>query len=161
MFGDLLSEVMGLIEKWKPGKYPKEPGYRDELVDFLREQLNEKPDQLGFAKQRLSINKEDSRGYCDIGVDRKVGIELKKDLKGKSKIDRLAGQIMDYKKEYKDIIVVLVGDTDKDALEALKDKIAQLSQGGGLYQEPRIKIINKGTGAKTQEKPKSPWDIGI
>ena len=39
------------------------------------------------------MRKEDGRGLCDIAVgNKKVGIELKKDLKSKSQINRLKGK---------------------------------------------------------------------
>lgn len=51
----------------------------------------------------------------DIGIgNKKVGIELKKDLKPKSQINRVQGQIEDYEENYrKCAIVVLVGKVDK------------------------------------------------
>lgn len=166
MFGSTFNDVVTCINRWKPKeKYSTENQYRNDLIEVLRLELNEKQSPLGLQQQRISITKDDGRGLCDIGVAKKVGIELKKDLNSKSQIDRLAGQVMDYKEDYEDIIIVLVGDTNKDAYELLKDKIAQLSKSSGgivLYQEPKIKVINKCFGAKESESPKRPfWDMGI
>jgi len=157
MFDTLFEDVVRAINKWRPKKkYSREPQYRDDLLDFLREELNESH-PFGLFSRRVSIIPEHGRGLCDIAVDRKVGIELKKDLKTKSQVDRLFGQINLYRKEYEDIIVVLVGETNKNALEMLKDHISDLSEvsGVGVLGCQRIEIIDKGSktrGSKSSSK---------
>jgi len=170
MFGDLYADVIRFIKSWQPQKkYGGELQYRDDLMEFLRDSLNrsDSPFMLSPAK-RVSIRKEDGRGLCDIAVDRRIGIELKKDLSKKAQINRLVGQIVDYKREYEDIVIVLVGETNKDALDGLKDAIDDLvgnQMGIGLSRQPRIKIIDKGSKSKSksskEKKPKSPFDFGL
>ena len=165
MFRDLFSDVISTVNRWKPQKkYENESKYRDDLLDFLRRELN-KPSYFPFGQpQRISVRKEAGRGLCDIAVDRRIGIELKKDLGKKKQADRLIGQIVDYKKDYEDILIVLVGKTNREALELLKDKIDAL-RGNPLAfsfnREPRIRIIDKGSTSRMKRKEKSSFDLGF
>lgn len=150
MFRNLFSEVEDIIKDWKPQYMSNENQYRDDLVIFLRRELKEAPNLL-VPQEKLSITKEDGRGLCDIAVDRRIGIELKKDLEEKKEIDRLAGQIMDYKKDYEDIIIVLVGKINADAVDVLNSKIDDLKDEGGISLTPQKNII-------VIEKPDSKQD---
>ena len=67
---------------------------------------------------------------------------MKKDLKGKSDVDRLTGQLVGYKSQYSDLIVVLVGKTDEEAFEYLKLQISAIKDNSYTAQQ-RIKIIRK------------------
>lgn len=155
MFSSLFEDTIKKIKKWKPTKkFSKELKYSNDLADFLRDEFNEN-------QSRVSVTKEDGRGLCDIAINKKIGIELKKDLKNKSEIDRLAGQIIDYKKDYEDIIIVLVGDTKRDALEVLKDKISYLDErDAGVFFEQglRIEVIEKGDRTNERKKPRKDND---
>jgi hypothetical protein len=143
--GNLFNKVYDIIEDWEPEKdYPNENGFRDDLLSFLREELNKSKDDLFGGGKRVSVKKEDGRGLCDIAVNGRVGIELKKDLRKKAQIDRLGGQIIRYKKAYDNIIVVLVGDGYPDAEEDLKDMTAELSDDNiGLTKIVKVKVIDK------------------
>ncbi len=148
MFGtSLFDECVELINRWKPKqKYPNESKYRDDLMDFLYKRLNKSGDIL-FGNRNVKLKKEASRSLCDIGVgNHQVGIELKKDLKSKSQINRLQGQIEDYEEDYKEgVIVVLVGKVDKYVETDLKQKMNKKmnkSLNFGI-QQFRIKLINK------------------
>jgi len=148
IFGNMFDDVINIIEDWKPNEdYPNENNYRDDLMKFLRNELN-KPNSLALGQpERITIKKDAGRGYCDIVVDNRIGIELKKDLRRKKDVDRLSGQLLDYKKEYEDIIIVLVGETNDEWLDKLYDKIDDIKgeQGIGLMsQNPRIEVIDKG-----------------
>jgi len=168
MFGSLYSDVVRAIKSWQPKKkYNVEPQYRDDLIDFLRHSLNESRASGIFSPQkRVSIRKEDGRGLCDIAVDRRIGIELKKDLSKKTQVNRLVGQIVDYKREYENIVIVLVGKTDKNALDSLMDAIHDLESNQmdiGLTRQTKIKIIDKGSNdnkENMENKSKSPFDFG-
>jgi hypothetical protein len=159
MFGDsLFEDTISIIKNWTSEKeYSNETSYRDDLLDVLREKLNEVNNPLFGRQNRVSLAKEDGRGLCDIGINRQIGIELKKDLKSKSQVDRLVGQIHGYKKDYQDLIIVLVGKTNKEALEGLKDRISDLTTNTsyGLNQEPRIKIIDKSLKTNDSAKKKN------
>ena len=152
-FDTLFEDAVSIAKNWTPEKeYSNETSYRDDLLDVLREKLNQVNDSLFVRQNRVSVAKENGRHLCDIGINRQIGVELKKDLKSKSEVDRLFGQIHGFKKDYQDLIIVLVGKTDKEALEGLKDKISDFTRNisYGLNQEPRIKIIDKGL--KTNDK---------
>jgi DNA polymerase/3'-5' exonuclease PolX len=143
MFGQLFNEVLDLVESWEPKeKYPNEDKYRNDLMAFLREELN-KPSLLS-APQALKIRKESGRALADIAINEKIGIELKKDLKTQSQVDRLVGQIRRYKKGYEDVIIVLVGKTSDEALDELKEAIRESDQGTLGLQYKKIEIVDKG-----------------
>ena len=125
------------IKKWKPEKFSNENQYRNDLVKFLRKQ---EFDWYG----EVIITKEDGRGLCDIAINQEVGIELKKDLKKKSEVDRLSGQIIDYKRQYDNLIILLVGKTNEDTLDLLKGKIKHFKNN---YDFDEIEIIDKGSEA--------------
>ncbi len=109
LLSGLFDECVGLVREWQPKqKYPNESKYRDDLMDFLHEGLN-KSDTLLFGNRDVKIKKEEGRGLCDIGIgNRQVGIELKKDLKSKSQINRLQDQIEDYEEYYEEGIIVVL-----------------------------------------------------
>lgn len=155
MLDSLFEDVVNAINKWRPKKqYSKEPEYRNDLLEFLRTDLNKSsPLSLGMNVRR-SVVPEHGRNLCDIGVDRRVGVELKNNLKSKSVVDRLVGQISGYKKDYEDIIVVLVGETDGNALETLKDHITEMNRSSSmnLMSRQRFKVIDKGKREKSSKK---------
>jgi hypothetical protein len=163
MFSPIFDNTVEAINRWQPTQhYPDENKYRNDLLDYLRKILNETSQFM--PQSNISIRKEDGRGLCDIAVGEKaVGIEMKKDLSKKSHVDRLAGQLMDYKKEYDDLIIVLVGKTDKEALEILKLKVSQLRDSGGFsLNQQRIKIIIKDQTAKKDQNGESNiWDVKL
>lgn len=170
MFGaGLFDRCVEIIKQWEPKKkYSKEPDYRDDLMDFLNDKLNSSGGPiLGSLDNRtIKIKREASRSLCDIGVgNNQVGIELKRNLKSKSQINRLQGQIEDYENDYKEgVIVVLVGKTGKYVVNNVRDKLQKKldkSMGFGM-QQFRIKLINKSFNRpESARKTKSPFDLGI
>jgi len=123
---NLIDVVYSLIERyWEPRKeYSREEEYRDDLLEFLRINLN-RSNWLG-ASQYHSIQKESGRHLADIGIDRKVGIELKRNLKTKAEADRLVGQVKGYLREYYEgVIIVLCGSVDGDKLNYLTDLLME------------------------------------
>lgn len=168
MFGlSLFDECVNLINSWQPHqKYANELKYRDDLMNFLYERLNESGDILS-GNRNVKLKKEASRSLCDIGVgNQQVGIELKKDLKSKSQINRLQGQVEDYEDDYKEgVIVVLVGKVDKYVESDLRHKLTKKlnkSAGFGL-QQFKIKLINKSDTKirSTSQKPSSPFGLDL
>ncbi len=150
MFRDLFDKVFRLSENWVPKqKHPDEDKYRDDLMGFLREELN-KPSGFGM-QEPVKIRKESGRALADIAINEKIGIELKKDLKTQSQIDRLVGQIRRYKKGYEDIIIVLVGKTNDEALDELNDAVREARSDAFSLQQKRIVIIDKGKEVKKKE----------
>jgi hypothetical protein len=147
MFNTLFEDTIRLIEKWKPKEeYENENMYRDDLLDFLREKFEKSSNPLVF-QQKVSVRNETDRALSDISINGyEIGIEVKKDLRDKSQIDILIGKIAGYKKEYNDVILLLVGEVYRNTIEYCKDKSSGLidRQVFELDKEPRIKIIVKG-----------------
>ena len=138
------NDTVSAIRRWQPAQhYSDESKYRDDLLKYLRKEMNLTSSYTYMPKQKISVRKEDGWGLCHIAVGRNaVGIEMKKDLKGKSDVDRLTGQLVGYKSEYSDLIVVLVGKTDEEAFEYLKLQISAIKDNSYTAQQ-RIKIIRK------------------
>ena len=133
IFGSpLFDDVLSIVKNWKPRKkYSNEAGYRDDLMEYIRKKLNEQQSMFGLGPtEKHIIRKEDSRSLADIGIDRKIGIELKLNLTKKSQRNRLIGQINDYIKDYEYIIVVLCGKTNESEYEELCDDVRRISPGG-------------------------------
>lgn len=167
MLRGLFDDVLDVTEEWGPkGKYPNENAYRDDLMEFLRERLNERSPLTIGPQKRIKVSSESGRHLCDIAIDEKIGIELKKDLRHLGDIDRLESQLRRFKRDYEDLIVVLVGETNENRLEEMKDRIERINEKiGGSYfefqQGPRIELINKCSGKteKGKEGEKSRKEI--
>ncbi|GEM_PF-1422432 len=170
----LFDECIDIIKQWQPKKaYSRELQYRDDLRDFLYENLNNPNRRSGLwggsifnETERGLVKKEDGRGLCDIAIgEKKVGIELKKDIKSKSQIDRLYGQIIRYKKEYTEgIIIVLVGKVNKYTEEEIRHLVSKESNTDNLWNSNQfqIKVINKSTNfnkTKPKEQKRSPFGL--
>ena len=132
------------IKRWTPKyNYENESGYRDDLINFLRTDLN-RSSWLGSTSH--IIRKESGRHLADIDIDRKIGIELKLNLKKKSQADRLIGQVKGFLKDYDGVLIVLCGETDPDQLAYLNDLLSEYSR-PLLFQEKLVKVINKSNNA--------------
>src|SRR3989338_578060 len=110
MFGNnLFDECVAIIKAWKlKQQYPDEKYYKKELLNLLQEKLNEQTSSMFSQKQHFNIRDESGRSLCDIGINRKVGIELKKGKNGKipkTEINRLQGQIEDYELDYPEGVI--------------------------------------------------------
>jgi hypothetical protein len=164
MFGliSLFDDVLRFVQTWKPkGRYRSEDAYRDDLKEFLRTSLN-KPSPFAIGPQkRIKVTSESGRHLCDIAVDDSVGIELKKDLNELAKVDRLFGQIGRYKKQYSGIIVVLVGNTSKDAYEDLVSRLSEMQSSTGISlgftAGPKITVINKSSETVESAHPRGTY----
>ncbi len=147
MYPSITDSLILAISAWEPKTRGAEPKYRDDLVDYLRSKL----------WSQFSFTKEARRGLCDISVNRQVGIELKKDLKTKSQIDRLIGQVREHKRDYQEVIIVLVGKTNKDALDQLRQRrdLDLRSSNSLLGDNQSVPIIDMG-GARKPVKKQTP-----
>lgn len=72
------------------------------------------------------IKKEARRSLANIGIDDEKGIELKQNLKRKSQINRLVGQIVDYLDMYSYVIIVLCGRSEQEAVDTLKHNLKRI-----------------------------------
>lgn len=147
MFENKCDTVKKIIKKWIPGKkYPEEKGYRDELSEFIRKELKRHEQDIIFGTpEKHIIKKEAGRARADIEIDRKIGIELKRNLSGKSDMNRFFGQISDYESEYDCIIVVLCGEVKEETVEELDYKLDQINKRSMVLfiDEPKIALIRK------------------
>lgn len=147
---DLFKRTLSAVENWSPRKeYSREIDYRNDLVNYLRDNLTKREawlDLTGKAEKRVKIIPESGRGLCDIGIEKEIGIELKRNLKSTSQVDRLMGQLQRFLDDYSTgVIVLLVGRTGGKAYEEVLDGVESMDLGRGFGQEPqRVKVINKG-----------------
>jgi len=140
MFGHFVSTVLTLITKWSPKEYSKELEYRDDLLQYLKENVNQT--NIFGKKEAHIVRKETGPGSIDIVIDRKIGIELKYNLKRKAEVDRLFGQISGFKQTYSNVIVVLCGNTDGDKLEYFRGLVLNIPR--DMFSSSSLEIIVKG-----------------
>lgn len=139
----LFDNVVKAINGWKPSsEYTHHDGYKDDLQNYLLNVLN-RPDPMRLTEQSVVVRKEAGRGFCDLEVNRRIGIELKRNLKSKEMVDRLTGQINDYEREYPYIIIVLVGNTDTNHFQHLRMDILRRRDRSSLVDPKRYEIIKK------------------
>lgn len=160
----LFDDVLQTVSNWNPKtEYSTERKYRDDLLEFLRESLNSESSTVSTAIWGLEhsgyhcIKKEAGRSLADIGIDNEIGIELERNLKQKSQINRLVGQIVDYLNAYTYVIIILCGHSDQQAVGVLKHNIKKIFKSFSSPQEEKqIRIITKGKQQKTRI-PKKPY----
>ena len=138
------SDTLQSINRWKPiQQYSDELHYRDDLLKYLKKEINATAPYTYMPREKISVRAQDGTGLCDITVaQRAVGIKIKKDLTEKSDVDGLIGQLVGYKSEYDDIIVVLVGRTDENAFGYLQVQLSTIIDPSYSAQQ-RIKLIRK------------------
>jgi len=150
MLSSISDEVLRIIEEWRPKKdYRNESGYRDDLMAFIRKEL--KRESIWGPPKKHRIRKESGRHLADIGIDEKIGIELKRNLSSQSSLDRLIGQIRRFMRSYNYIIVVLCGKTSEEILDDLRVEFKEHSARGSVWGGPKtiIEIVKK---SKQKEK---------
>jgi len=138
------TDTLMAVNRWKPVQhYSDELHYRDDLLKYLKKELNSTAPYTYMPREKISVRLQEITGLCDITVaQRAVGIKMKMDLTEKSDVDRLIGQLVGYKSEYDDLIVVLVGKTDEKAYEYLKSQISTIID-TSYSAKQRIKVIRK------------------
>jgi len=88
---DLFFDIKEIIEEeWNPQKYFNETDYHKDLYQLLKNRLRED----------RRIFRERGNNRADIVIDDKIGIEIKKDLRHKSEVDRCVTQVKRMKREY-------------------------------------------------------------
>ncbi len=156
MFENLCEDILSIIKRWTPKKkYSREEGYRDELMEFIRSELKRRQkDFFGGTPEKHRIKKEGGRSHADIEIDRNIGIELKRNLEGKTEMNRLTGQIGDYASEYSCIIVVLCGEVSEETVEEVEYQFKQRYGGVGFGSGPRVTVVRKDEASIKQGKKK-------
>jgi hypothetical protein len=161
----LFQTILQTIQDWNPqAGYSTERKYRDDLIVFLQKKLNHNGNGAfssaiwGFDPSgQHFIKKEAGRGLADIGIDDEIGIELKLNLKRKSQINRLVGQVVDYLTGYSYVIIVLCGRTDEEAVNVLKHNLKRIvrSSSSLFGHEKFIRIVSKDGSQKPRKTKKA------
>ena len=143
MFNIVTDDTKDIITQWTPKmQYENENQYRDDLLSYLNENFSSKY-RLYNLRGEVHISKETGEYSPYIEINKNIGIELKKDLDKKSEVDRLIVQLVGFKREYSDILVVLVGMTNRESLEKLKMRIRDLPKDYVDLNTPNITIMEK------------------
>jgi len=162
MLSGTSERVSRIVREWHPKKeYRSEAGYRDELLTFIRKEL--KKGTMWGPPERHRIRKESGRHLADIGIDEKIGIELKRNLNSQSSLDRLIGQIRRFMRSYGYIIVVLCGEVNEGILDELKIEFKEylpstVWRPETVIEETVIEIVGKGR-RKEKKGPKGWVDL--
>ncbi|MDD1679372.1 MAG: hypothetical protein LUO93_09365 [Methanomicrobiales archaeon] len=139
----LVKEATQFIEEWVPmKKYHFEAKYLDDLkAQLTRKFTAEKAYYAAIKKSSVII--EDGKGL-DISIRKKAGAEVeqvgiifKKDLQQLSDLQRLIGKIEQEGSQYKNILVVLYGDTDAEIRDKLNSYL------NGRQQKTTITVISR------------------
>jgi len=141
LFLNLREEI---IDNWFPQRYPNELGYHEDLHRFLKTILRK--DRKVFREH--GINK------ADLVIDGKIGIEIKKDLKHKSKVDRCVTQVKRMRREHMYIFVIVVGDNIRESTyDDLRNELEEfLESDDFMQQNPLIKLIRKDPNDRPKRK---------
>ncbi len=125
--------VAKIIKEWSATGCTSEKECEDSLYALLHERFPE-----------IQIIRQYGRGRSrvDLMVAEKVMIELKYTLTSTSEYQRLVGQLIEYKDWHKDILLVLVGDTERSILKQLERTIETEFSGFTLLDNT-IEIIQK------------------
>ena len=154
----LFDTVLRTIKDWNPqAEYSTEKKYRDDLLAVLRKNLNSSGSDaysspiwgIDYLGQHF-IKKEAWRSLADIGIDDEIAIELKLNLRRRSQINRLVGQVVDYLRGYSSVIIVLCGHTEQEAVDVLKYNLQRIIGSSSAFgQEKLVRIVSK-------ERPRKP-----
>jgi UDP-N-acetyl-D-mannosaminuronic acid transferase (WecB/TagA/CpsF family) len=139
----LAQEATQFIEEWVPmKKYHFEAKYLDDLkAQLTRKFTAEKAYYAAIKKSSVIV--EDGEGL-DISIRKKAGAEVeqvgiifKKDLRHLPDLKRLLTQIEKEGEKFKNILVVLYGDTDAEIREKLNSFL------NGHQQKSTITVISR------------------
>lgn len=116
----LMANLVRAIEAWIPMDYQKELEYSDSLASYLRECAPNAHIEREYRHLGSTIDiRVQWTGFW--GTD-DVFIELKRNLRQKSQLDRLVGQIEGLQPGKHKIIIVLCGETAPALLDRLVTK---------------------------------------
>jgi hypothetical protein len=103
------------------GKLQDRKGHEKSLYSFLHDELGDVQVTKQYAVGRTA---------ADIVVGEKVIIELKHNLNATSKLQRLFGQLEQYRAWTGPVIVLLTGDTEPNLRKELKRKLKEINERG-------------------------------
>jgi len=160
----LFDTVLQTIKDWNPqAEHSTENKYRDDLLAVLRKKLNRYGNDtyssaiwgIDFLGQHF-IKKEAGRSLAEIGIDDEIAIELKLNLKRRSKINILVGQVVGYLRGYSCVIIVLCGHTEQEAVDVLRYNLKLIieSSSSSFGQEKLVRIVSKDRPRKSRKVKK-------
>jgi hypothetical protein len=137
-------DTVRAVNTWQPARHDSDKlTYTDDLLKYLKKAMNSTASYTYMPREKISVLKQEDAKFCDIAVaQRAVGIKIQKDLTDKSDVERLIAQLVGYKSQYDDLIVVLVGSTDEKAFEYLIIQLSTIKDNSYSAQQ-RIKLIRK------------------
>jgi hypothetical protein len=135
MMGDRqkFDEVVRISKEWTPQEnHDHEAHFRNELLEYLNERLNESQSGgLGLGQSQKDVVERESGGdNVDISVNDAIAIEMKRDFTN-SQAKKLRGQIESYLRNYNYLIVCACGVKQTDQWHKLEKEYGG-QQGFGM-----------------------------
>lgn len=124
----LLQVISKVVNQWKPPRLKSEISYRNDLLAALREVLPADA-QLEKEYRHRGTTMDIWLKWQGVLQSDELAFELKVNLKKKTEFDRLVGQIEGLDPRRNKVLVVLIGDTDRDLLGRLEAKYAAQIKG--------------------------------
>lgn len=124
----LLPVITKVVSQWKPPRLKSEISYRNDLLALLRDVLPTDT-QLEKEYRHRGTTMDIWLKWQGVLQSDELAFELKVNLKKKTEFDRLIGQIEGLDPRRNKVLVVLIGDTDRDLLGRLEAKYATQIKG--------------------------------
>lgn len=134
------TDIIELLREFRPETVTSEEDLEKQLYQFLRAKLGDR------VARQYQLDKAGNQ-RIDIAIDGKIGIEIKI-AESSSRLQRLVGQVLDYR-DYLDQVIALIYDTGaKVDLDRYTEKLSKLGADVVIIQGPlkkhRKEIIIKG-----------------
>ena len=138
-FSGLIPNLIRLIGDWQPGGLASELKYRDSALQFIR---NNVPSDCRVEREyrHNGTTTDIYLKWNGVFFNGEVFVEVKRDLNKKATLDRLVGQVESLEPGKRNIVIVLVGDTDEGLLRRLRAKYAAFEN--ATYDAP-LAIVAK------------------
>lgn len=148
----LLGAMAKLVRTWEPVPAKNEIAYRDQLLAFIRRAVP--------ADTRIEREYRHRGTTVDLWIEWKglfvgdeLAAELKVNLKKKSELDRLVGQIESMNPSKHKVLVVLIGETDEALLGRLRARYADFIA-PPLASGARLAIVEVPVATTISDKPR-------
>ncbi|MFA5032878.1 MAG: hypothetical protein WC614_07655 [bacterium] len=130
----VIETISGITNAWQPERCKTEKDFENSLLKKLQEELKDQriQSQYGSGAQRV-----------DIVIDKNIAIEIKKDLKNTSVLQRLIGQMELYIKDWEYLFIILCGNIKPDLLKDLKSYIENKNSELGCIFNDRVVLLIK------------------
>ncbi|MGD0396036.1 MAG: hypothetical protein ABSB26_03895 [Nitrososphaerales archaeon] len=131
----IFDRVSELLDFWIPGPHRSEKAYREDLYEFLLENVRRHP-----------VKKEASPSLADLGIGTKVAIELKFDFSSKAQADKLFTQIAGHLNSHREgVFCVFCGRTSVNTINYVKTLVnTRLKRSElAIFPTDRIRFVYK------------------